>query len=116
MNMTVSLLTVATQDAAITNNALHQIREAIAEGDGALAKMLDCYIKDKGENDKTRLDKLEFCYALDQKTLSLLGEQQQEWQRYPSFFYNRPKSMLCASVDPLAQLLSDYLEPEQDTV
>jgi hypothetical protein len=81
----------------------------------ALAKMVDCVIKDKRASEKSSLSKL-FDYEVDYATIELLEEYRNIWFTDPSLFHNRIKSSQSVVLDPWAQAVREHLQTEPDNV
>ena len=81
----------------------------------ALAKKVDCVIKDKGASEKSSLSKL-FDYEVDYATIEFLKKNHDVWFTDPSLFHNRIKSSQSVVLDPWAQAVREHLQTEPDHV
>ena len=79
--------------------------------------MVDYTVKERGQQDKARFQKLLNFQGPDHDTLSLLEERAADWSLHPLSFWERPlggASDAQISLNPQAQIVSCYLQSNRD--
>jgi len=92
-------------------SSVHQFLPAHPE----IARMVNFYVKEKGEHDRARSDKWEDFKGPDKETLQILDQNFEKWLQNPlSFWAGRTKPNF--GLAPLDQIVSCYLEIQCDDV
>ena len=82
--------------------------------DEELSKMVQYQVKERGANDKSRVEKLLRFQGPDPNTLAILRDHHDEWLQNPAAFWVRPLPLLINPTDAQEEILGCYLQTMSD--
>ncbi|KIW58025.1 hypothetical protein PV05_02577 [Exophiala xenobiotica] len=103
----------ANEKAAIINHILGEIHSVLAE-DEDISKLVRYKVKERGENDRTRLAKIFEFMGPDDDTLNLLNSNISAWTTDPAAFWMRPAPCFLGHIAAQAQIVGCYIQSERD--
>ncbi|KAK5270048.1 hypothetical protein LTR99_008485 [Exophiala xenobiotica] len=103
----------ANQKAAIINHILGEIHSVLA-GDEDISKLVRYKVKERGENDRTRLGKILDFVGPDEDTLHLLSTKISAWTTDPAAFWMRPVPCFLGQIAAPAQIVGCYIQSKRD--
>jgi hypothetical protein len=101
------------QVATRLTSILAEIRQ-ILSNDEKLSKMVHYQVKERGANDKSRVEKVLQFQGTDPDTLALLRDYHQGWLQDPASFWIRPMTLLTSPTDVQEEILTCYLQTIRD--
>ena len=101
------------QKAARINYFLGKVHDLLAR-DEDISKQVKYYIKERGENDRNRFAKILDFQEVDQDTLTVLGQNYDNWKEDPESFWIRPKAYRLGLIAPQAQVVGCYIQTRRD--
>jgi len=95
-------------------NALLQDVQKLLKEDKSLSRLVKYNVKEKGQNEKTRLANLLRSGEPDLATIQLLDTRHDEWIEDPSRFWHRPAAPSLSFLPPPVQIVGCYLQTRDD--
>ena len=101
------------QVAARLTSVLAEIQQFLSK-DEKLSKMVQYQVKERGANDKSRVEKVLQFQGTDPDTLELLRDHHEGWLQNPASFWVRPLPLLIDPTDIQEEILNCYLQTIRD--
>ena len=101
------------QVAARLTSVLVKIQQLLSN-DERLSKMVQYQVKERGANDKSRLEKVLQFQGPDPDTLALLRDHHEGWLQNPASFWVRPLPLMVDPTNAQEEILCCYLQTMLD--
>ena len=101
------------QVAARLTSVLVEIQQLLSS-DEKLSKMVQYQVKERGANDKSRVEKVMQFQGTDPDTLALLRDYHEGWLQDPASFWIRPLPILINPTNVQEEILNSYLQTIRD--
>jgi len=88
--------------------------QLLLSNDEKLSKMVQYQVKERGANDKSRLEKVFQFQGTDPDTLALLRDYHEGWLQNPASFWVRPLPLFVGPTDVQEEILCSYLQTIRD--
>jgi hypothetical protein len=101
------------QVATRLTSILAEIQQLLSN-DEKLSKMVQYQVKERGANDKSRVERVLQFQGTDPDTLALLRDHHDGWLQDPASFWIRPLPLLINPTNVQEEILNSYLQTVRD--